>query len=821
MNELRKNTTQELVEGRHPYGVYYGSPHQEDDDEIDLRTLWRTLMRYKWSILLITLLTFIATLVVTLSMTPVYRAAATIQIQREVEKVTNYEVNTQQQQVTDKDFYQTQYELLKSRVLARRVIDELGLDNVGGDEQLAKPFFSDLLDEAKNWFNETKASLVDSTTENEDLSVNMGEVPQEELFGKNLSIIPVKNSQIVKLEYEHKDPELAAQIVNTMADKFIAMNLERRASSATYAKEFLAEQLALAKSKLNESEKKLVGYAKKRGIVTTGDNEALVDKRLVELSLAVTDAEAKRIDAESRYKYNSTGKSVSRVRLDDLNTILADTSAAKINVGSIGGGASLVTVPDNSVVRALREAKARKEVEYQDKIKVYKKAHPTIIRIQQEINQLKVEIRREQAKIKEEARRQQAKVQAAIRKEQARVQAEIRRERARVKAEIKKERAASLRREKNYTSQALKRNYLAALQKEKELKKKLRAQKKLSFELKDKNIGYSVLKREVDTNRELYKGLLQRVKEVGVASVSGKNNISIVDEALVPYKQYKPNLKLNLAIGTLLGLMLGIGLSFLREMLNNTVKSSEEIERLSHLPILGLIPKGKGGKKKNQALLTIKEPKSAVAEAARSLRTNLLFSTKDGAPKILLFTSAMPNEGKTTAAINLASAFAQAGKKALLVDCDLRKPSIHSQVYIENTRGLSNYLVGECSLDEVIQPYALGELSVLPSGPISPNPVELFSSDRMKEMLEDLTMRYDTVILDGPPVMGLADALVLSNVASATVMVASHGETGRKNLSEACEKIRRANGNLIGCIYTKVTQDGGGYSYYDYYEYGN
>jgi capsular exopolysaccharide synthesis family protein len=433
---------------------------------------------------------------------------------------------------------------------------------------------------------------------------------------------------------------------------------------------------------------------------------------------------------------------------------------------------------DNSVMVTLKARKAQKLAEFQDKLKIFKADYPDMKRLKRRINQIQRDINKEQKRINQ-----------------------------------------AVRTERSINTNLLRNAYLAALQKEKKLKKSLNQQEDKSFVLKDKKIEYTSLQREVDTSRDLYQGLLKREKEVKIASVGGKNNISIVDKAEVPYRQFKPNLKINIPIGIMIGLFLGVGLSFLRNIFNDTVKSSEEIEKLSMLPILGTVPKIKTRAVKSQAMLTFTKPQSAIAEACRSLRTTLLFST-DGDPKVLLITSPMPNEGKTTTAVNLASAFVQAGKKVLLIDADLRKPSLHRRLKLANTMGLASCLVGECEVEDAIYPKVLGELSVLTAGTISNSPVGLFSSEKMAALLRELSLTYDNIILDAPPVMGLADALVLAHVSSATLMVASHGQTNRKMLIVACNKIRQAQGHLVGCVYTKVGTYDDGYSQ-DLYAYGN
>ncbi|MEB4593333.1 polysaccharide biosynthesis tyrosine autokinase [Candidatus Thiothrix sp. Deng01] len=724
-----------------------GSPDDNGDDEIDLRELWTVIKRRKGTIALIFLLVSLLALLFTLMQTPLYRASVTLEINTDDKRVLDYDVeaNGAPRPTDSKDFYQTQYELLQSRNLADRVISKLKLEPRLKGEELVKPFYADSLNEIKGWLSQITPSNVSAKT-----TTDIGERPVSELFLENVTVSPIKNSRIVTVHYDDADPAMAATIANSLADNYINMNLERRADSTTYARKFLEEQLVQTKSKLEESENKLVQYAKDKSIYNTDDKQNLVGQKLQELSAALTEAEKDRIAAESQYKQSMGSKSQDRVQ-------------------------------SSMVIQQLKASKAKLQTDYQDKLKIYKPDYPLMQQLQSQINELDAQINSE----------------------------------------------SSL--ERSTAQTTLKSDYMAAKQKEDQLRAEVDKYKAELLTTQDKSIGYNTLQREVETNRQLYEGLLQRVKEVNVAGLANTNNVSIVDPAIVPFEVEKPNLKLNLALGVVLGLFLGTVAAFLLEFLDDRIKSIDDLERVLPVPILGIAPSmGKGSRQKQQnyALLTVEKPTSAVAEAFRSLRTNLMFATRAGAPRVLNVTSTDASEGKSSTSINLATAFAQAGKSVLLIDADLRKPSLHKHFKLDNSKGLTHYLVGQETLKGITQTSFIPEVYVITSGPLSPNPVELLSSERLVELVafaDSPQCEFDIIILDSPPILGLADALVIGNRTHATLLVAAWNESRKRPLQAAFNRLRQARTNIIGVVMTKAKGNAGGDSYYNYdyyYSYG-
>jgi capsular exopolysaccharide synthesis family protein len=275
-----------------------------------------------------------------------------------------------------------------------------------------------------------------------------------------------------------------------------------------------------------------------------------------------------------------------------------------------------------------------------------------------------------------------------------------------------------------------------------------------------------------------------------------------------------------------LGLLGGVGLAFFLDYLDDRLHRPEDIERLTHLPILGVIPLVKREKVKDKAKDVLplaleghKDMRSAFAEAYRSVRTALQFSTRDGAPRQFVVTSSSAGEGKSTTALSLAINFAQAGRTVLLIDADMRNPSLHRTLGVEHDRGLSNCLSGDCPALAAIRTTSITNLFVMPSGPLPPNPVELLSGPKLLEMLAQLGDRFPQIILDGPPVLGLADAIVLGNQVGATLFVVAAGAARRANVRQAMKRLRQASVHTVGAVMTKMNLRDGAYGYESAYYY--
>jgi capsular exopolysaccharide synthesis family protein len=462
--------------------------------------------------------------------------------------------------------------------------------------------------------------------------------------------------------------------------------------------------------------------------------------------------------------------------LSELNTQLADAQAQRIRAearwreASASSGAALpADMLQNSIIRTLQQQRAELQGQYQQKLQVFKPDYPEMKQLEGQIAELDKQI-----------------------------SGELRNIRASVRSE-----------------------YTAAQGQENLLLSKIDALRNQTLDVDNRSIQYNILKREVDTNRQLYDALLQRYKEVGIASGVGTNNVSIVDRALPPNSRFKPNLPLNLAIGLLLGAMLGVLSAFVLEFMDQTLKTPQDVEQRLRLSVLGIIPRLKKQEVPAQAL---RDLRSAFSEAYRSVRTALQFSTDSGVPRVLLVTSAGPSEGKSTTAWSLARNFAQLGKRTLLIDGDLRNPSLHKVAEVRGEIGLSNLLSGAANINEAVQDTDDPRLKIVLAGPLPPNPAELLAGSKLISLLTVAAESYDQVVIDGPPVLGLADAPILANASAGTLLVVEAGRTRIQAAQMAVKRLLVARARIIGVVLSKYTAQhhGAGYGYgsYGYYAYG-
>lgn len=471
----------------------------------------------------------------------------------------------------------------------------------------------------------------------------------------------------------------------------------------------------------------------------------------------------------------TASQSLTAADLVAMDAALAAAKADRIKAeqkwrqAAMGDGSSLPEVLQNPTIQTLRQQKAGLQAQYQDKLSVYKPDYPVMVQLKAQIDEIDRQIASQTSSI-----------------------------RASIKGE-----------------------YQVASRQEGSLAGQVNALKTGVMDLRNRSIQYNILQREVDTNRTLYDGLLQRYKEVGIAGGVGNNNVSVVDHATPPGSPSRPKPLLNIGIAALLGLIFGVLTAMLLELLDESIQTPEDIETKLGLPLLGAIPTPPRGVTVDQAL---QDPRSAVSEAYYSVRTALQFSTPTGVPELLLVTSPRAAEGKSTTSRIIAQNFARLGMRVLLMDADLRNPSLHRMLGRDNSKGLTNLLTGNERLDGVLQTTPDSTLSFVPCGPLPPNPAELLGSEQLRAVMEEAASRFDLVVLDGPPILGLADAPLLTNVASGVLLVVAAHETKRGPARAALRRLKQGGSvRILGAVLTKLdlkrTSQSYGYAYdYDYGE---
>jgi capsular exopolysaccharide synthesis family protein len=367
---------------------------------------------------------------------------------------------------------------------------------------------------------------------------------------------------------------------------------------------------------------------------------------------------------------------------------------------------------------------------------------------------------------------------------------------------------------------SLKSAFEASLNQENEMKQRVENLRQETLDLQKRSIQYNLLKREVDTTRTLYENLLQRYKEVDVAGGVGANNVFVVDAAERPGAPSAPNLSRTLLLAFALGLAFGLGGAFALEYFDDRIYSPSDAERATGLPLLGVVPLIKNP---DELAAQMADQRSSISEAYRSACTSLQFSTAAGLPKSLLITSAGPSEGKSSTAFAVARQFAAIGLKVLLIDADLRRPSLHKQFGLDNGKGLSNFLTRNCEMRDAIrrQDGVNDRIYVLTAGPIPPNPVELLNGSRFASLLTVGGEAFDLVVIDGPPVGAMADALVLANTANAALFVIAGGEGSKSGVRNALKRLAQARARPVGLVLSKFDARKASYGYgyervYDY-----
>lgn len=711
----------------------YATP--EFEDSADLRDYLEVVLRRKWLVLTILLGVFITTLIVTLSMKPVFQANGDLELSPKAMRVTKFE-DVMASQLQTREFIQTQVKLLQSHSLADRVIDKMNL--------VENPLFNKEPGLLGAWKQKVAGWLKpsqDKDKQDPQLAQLQKQKDVQKWFLDNLQVQPERDTTLVNLSFNSTDPVLAQHVLNTLIKQFINWHMDKRLDAAGQAKKQLDKQLQVARVQLEKSETALNQYAQKAGIVSLDSKLNLVYRQLEEVNKALAAAQADYINKKSLYE-----------------------QSRQSNVSS------LPMVINNQLIQNLRQSYVEAAAQYNEMLAIYKPDHPKMKNLQAKMDDI------------------HAKIQA----------------------------------EENRILSSIKDDYLTAQKTKESLKKAAAHYKALALSLNNRATQYKILQRDVQTNKQIYQSLLERGKEIDANVGTDLSNVSVVDYASLPLKPFKPNIRLDLLLAIVVGLMGGVGVAFVLEYFDNTVKRMEEITERFQIPVLGVIPLAEAEAGDNLDRLVGIKPRSSFAEAVRSTKVSIeLSSYMDETPKTLLMTSIGPGEGKSTISANLAQAFATSEEKVVLLDCDLRKPRLHKTFCNgHKTMGLSQFLSGICKAEELLLKTETPNLYFISAGPIPPNPAEMLASNRMKLLLQNLSKYFDRVILDGPPAMGFADVLALGHFVNGVILVNNLGETPRDGLRTVRSSFANIGVNLMGSIVNKLdlNKHYGGY-YYRYYSY--
>jgi len=580
-------------------------------------------------------------------------------------------------------------------------------------------------------------------------------------FKGGLSVASIPNTRIIEIRYRSSDPQLASNAVNTLASTYVEQNFKTKFESTMQASDWLSKQLVDLQMKVETSQEKLVRYQKEHEILGIDEKQNITTEKLDEINKELTAAEADRMQKEATYRQTQSSDPVE--------------VAAAVSLATGGGGSSGTVLIDK-----LREQQASLKIQIADLSTQFGPAYPKVAQLNGQLKEVDRQLQTEITKVVDRLRGE----------------------------------------------------YQAALQHENMLHAAFDQQKQQANKLNESAITYSLLKRDVETNRTLYEGLLEKLKEAGVTAGLRSNNFRIMDPARVPTAPVEPNIPRNLLFAVALGLTSGIGLAFLLEHMDNTVRTTEQAQMISALPSLGMIPlaarstrnAGSGKQllltpsKSTIEIVTQTRPQSQAAESYRALRTSLLLSSLGAPPKVILVTSARPQEGKTTTAINCAIVLAQKGARVLLIDADLRRPNVHKTLDMGPGSGLTNVLTGSATLQQTISTSAvLPNLFILPAGSPPPNPAELLASTQMKDVLDQLRGQYDHIVIDTPPTLSVTDAVVVSPRVDAVVLVIRSGQTTKQALRRSRDILMQVNAHVTGVVLNAV--DLNSPDYYYYYEY--
>ena len=654
---------------------------------------------------------------------PVYRATARLEIEPETRYIQSGVDGLQNAPGEEEMFLSTQVDVIQSDNVARQTIEQLQLAN--------EPEFKAIIDKLSA--DKRSPAFVEIALANE--------------FKKHLIVERQKDTRMLTVNYESRDPQLAAKVANALVENYIEYSFRLKYDATRQATTWMEAQLNDLRKKVQKSQEALVDYEAKNSMVNVGDKESIAEQKLADLSRDLTEAQNDRVRKQSQR---------------DL-------------VGSDTGRVRLLT--DSPLLQKLQQTEADLKTQYADASQTYGPTFPKVKRLQAQIEEVESMIAREQKR----------------------------------------------------TLDTMNNDYSTAEAREHLLEQAVAKQKEEVSRFNELSIQHNLLKRDFESNQALYDNLLQRMKDATVAAGLRATNIHLIDRAFPPSSPDRPKKGRTLLVGLAGGLVLGFLCSLLRETMDFSVASAEELETLLGVPTLAIVPdagsvpkvlhRRQGAHLQKNAVSTtlLRHPESMLAEAFRALRTSVLLSRPDGAHQLVLVTSANPGEGKTCTAVNLALALAQSGGEVLLIDADFRQPRVARSLGLANEPGLSDVLARKADLKDVLTQLPGPELKVLVAGSRPPNPADLLSSRSMRKLLQELRSRFTSVVIDTPPVLVISDANILASQVDAVVLVAESQATTRAAISRASKVITLSGGRILGTVLNKMDARRDGYYGHYYY----
>ena len=596
------------------------------------------------------------------------------------------------------------------------------------------------------------------------------------VFVGRLTVDPIRNTNLVDISYQSADKAITSKVLDVIANEYLYLLIDRRNESFSLVRNWLNDQLNAMAEKVQETQKKLFKFGQKTDIYMVGEKagnqDNVIVQKFVDLSSLLTKAQSEKMAKKAQYQ----------------------------QIKEQGPNASLIV--NNPLIAALRQEIVLQQSKVSALGKVYLPGHP--------------EMQAETAKL-----------------------AELR---ARLDAEVKR------------LQESVKADFEAADRTENLLQESFTDQKQQMANLQDNLSNYQILKRDAQTNEQLYQALLSRVKEVNISSTMVSSNVSVIDPAPMPTSPYKPKKLQNLALTVLLGLVLGVALALLVETLDDTIKSTEHLEKTCNLPLLGTLPslnsyrKFLPGREDRQGfwgwrllpwfkpqdqdrpeaadldLVVYKHPQDPITEALRHMQTSIMLSVSGRPPAAIMITSPNPSEGKTMVASNLALSLALNGRTTVIIDCDLRKPRVHKIFDLDPQPGLTNYLTGNATREEILREAAIPNLTVIPAGPQSPSPSNLLNSEIFRDLLVQLRQQFKHIIIDTPPILGFSDSRIVSVLVDGAILVTRYNSTHKSAARLAMQLLGQINAPLMGGVLNGVESSGlkyGAYHYYNYKAYSN